>query len=103
MVSFPATIKSPHTLHFVLLAAARKSWSLVPVWERESWAFLASRWGAKGFRPCGFLQGLDVFIRAFVVTFINSCLKKEPLFLACPDGRLQGQGRKPPLPAFGFI
>lgn len=38
-----------------------------------------------------------------MVTFINSCLKKEPLFLACPDGRLQGQGRKPRLPAFGFM
>lgn len=41
-----------------------------------------------------FPQSLDVFIGTFVVTFINSCFKTEPLFLARPDGRLQDQGRR---------
>lgn len=38
-------------------------------------------------------QSLDVFIGTFVVTFINRCFRTEPLFLACPDGRLHDQGR----------
>lgn len=63
MVSFPPTIKSPHTLPLVLLAAARGSCSLVPECETRGWASLADLRMLKVSGRVG-SPGLEVFIGA---------------------------------------
>lgn len=103
-VSFSPTLKRQNTLHLVLVAPARKSQCRCLCGGRLGSPGKPA--GAGGLRLCGFPQISTLppcLYQASVGTFINSCLKMEPLFLACPDGRLQGRGgsrRSMPL-AFG--